>query len=286
MKTHLECIPCFIKQSIEAASMVTNNEQIQIKVLNEVMKYLQNISFTKSPPEHSKEVHHIIKKITKINDPYRNVKAQSNEMAKKQYPNLKKLVDSSDDPLRVAIKLAIIGNVIDFGTMNRLNVDDMIDKTLKVELDTNSYSRFNSVLKQSETILYISDNTGEIFFDKILLEELVKNKKKIYYVVKSNPIINDATKEDAYFAGIDKLVKIIEGDLKDRKSAPGIILSNASKTFLDLFESSDMVISKGQGNFECLSNVEREVFFLLVIKCPLVAEEMGNDIGTTILKVN
>ena len=285
MRTHLECIPCFIKQSLEAARMVTDNEEIQTEVLREVMKHLQNISLTKSPPELSREVHKIIRGITKSKDPYKKVKDESNEMVKKEYSYLKKLVIESDDPLLMAIKLSIVGNVIDFGTTNRFNVDDMIDNAVKQEFDTSSYSQFKCVLEKSETILFLADNTGEIFFDKLLLEELVKRQKKITYVVKANPIINDALIEDAEFAGIDKLATVIECDIGQELSSPGMILSYASNNFLKIFKSSDMVLSKGQGNYEGLSDVNRDVFFMLVVKCPLVAKDINSDVGKLILKV-
>ena len=285
MKTHLECIPCFIKQSLESARMATDDEEIQTEVLKEVMKHLQNISFTNSPPEISREVHQIIRRVTKSKDPYKKVKDQSNEMAKKEYPHLKKLVRESDDPLLMAIKLSIVGNVIDFGTMNRFNVDDMIDNAVKREFDGSSYSKFKNTLKKSETVLFLADNTGEIFFDKLLLEELSNKQKKITYVVKANPIINDATVEDAHLAGIDKLATIIEGDAGQKLSSPGMILSYASKKFLELFESSDMIISKGQGNYEGLSDVDREVFFMLLVKCPLVAQDIHSEVGKLILRV-
>jgi len=285
MKTYLECIPCFIKQSLEAARMATDDEGVQAEVLREVMKHLQNISFKNSPPELSREVHQIIKRITKSEDPYRKVKNQSNVIAEKEYPYLKKLIEESDDPLLMAIKLSIVGNVIDFGTTNRFNVDDMIDNAVKQEFDASSYPQFKKILEQSETILFLADNTGEIFFDKLLLEEFVSRKKKITYVVKANPVINDATKEDAYTAGIDKLAKIIDGDSGQKQSAPGMILSYASEEFLKIFESSDMIISKGQGNYEGLSDVDREVFFMLVAKCPLVAQDINSEVGKIILRM-
>ncbi len=285
MRTYLECMPCFIKQSLEAARMATDDEEVQTKVLKEVMGHLQDISLTSSPPELSRDVHEIIRRITKTKDPYKKVKDQSNEMAQKEYPRLKKLVGESDDSLLMAIKLSIVGNVIDFGAMNRFNVDDMIDNAVKREFDASAYPQFKSVLEQSETILFLADNTGEIFFDKLLLKELVKRQKQITYVVKTNPIINDATVEDANLAGIDKLATIIDGDSGQKQSAPGMVLSYASKEFLEIFKSSDMVISKGQGNYEGLSDVTRDVFFMLVVKCPLVAQDISSEVGKLILKV-
>ena len=285
MKTHLECIPCFIKQSLEASRMATDDKEIQIKVLREVMKYLQNASLTNTPPELSREVHKIIREITGSKDPYKKVKDKSNEMAKKDYLYLKKVVNESDDPLLMAIKLSIVGNVIDFGTTNRFNVNEMIDNAINKDFDASSYPYFKRVLEKSETILYLADNSGEIFFDKLLLEEIVKKQKKITYVVKANPIINDALTVDANFAGIDEIATIIEGDSGQKLSSPGMLLSYASKKFIEIFESSDMVISKGQCNYEGLSDIDREVFFMLVVKCPLVAEDIKSEVSKLILKV-
>lgn len=285
MRTHLDCIPCFIQQSLEATRMATDNEEIHEAVLKEVMGYLQNISFEDSPPELSREVHTIIKRITKSNDPYTQVKDESNRMGKNLYNTLEKYVRDDDDHLLMAIKLAIAGNVIDFGTMNRLNVDEIIDTALKRNFDGSSYPRFKKVLGQSKSILYLADNTGETFFDKLLLKELVNMGKEITYVVKANPIINDALLEDAKFAGIDKLATIISSDAGQDISTPGVVLQYASEGFLDRFKKADMVISKGQGNYEGLSDVDREVFFLLVVKCYLVARDIGSEVGKLILKV-
>ena len=265
--------------------MATDDEETHAEVLREVMKHLQSISFNDSPPELSREVHEIIRNITRSKDPYKKVKDQSNEMTKNQYPHLKKLVSEADDSLLMAIKLAIVGNVIDFGTSNRFNIEDMIDKAVKKDFEDKAYPQFKKSLENSKTILYLADNTGEIFFDKLLLEELVKRDKKVTYVVKANPIINDATTEDAEFAEIDKIVTIMEGDAGQTRSAPGMVLSYVSKEFLESFRTADMVISKGQGNYESLSDSKREVFFLLMVKCPLVAQDIGVDMAKLVLKV-
>jgi damage-control phosphatase, subfamily I len=285
MKTHLDCIPCFMKQSLEAARMTTETPVIQEKVLKAVMKHLQNINFEDSPPELSREVHSIIRELTKNNDPYKNVKVESNKTAEKIYNDLKRHVENADDPLLMAIKLAIAGNVIDFGAMNRFNVEDMIDHALHKDFDTSSYQEFKKTLDNSENILYLADNCGEIFFDKLLLEELKKMNKKITYVVKSKPILNDAVKEDAYAAGISDIAEIIACDDGQDKSTPGVVLEFASDVFHKKFKNADMVISKGQGNYEGLSDCSRKVFFLLVAKCPLVARDIQTDVGTLILKV-
>ncbi len=286
MKTHLDCIPCFVKQSLEAARMASDDPCVQEKVLKEVMKHLQSISFEDSPPELSREVHRIIRDITNNNDPYKKVKNESNEKIKKIFNHLKKQVSESDDPLLTAIKLAIVGNVIDFGTMNRFNVDEMIEHALERDFDDRDYPLFKNTLKDAETVLFLADNTGEIFFDKLLLEKLEKRGKTITYVVKQNPIINDALLYDVEYAGIDKIADVITYDNGQTISTPGIVMNYASDEFKKEFNESDMVLSKGQGNYEGLSDVDRRVFFLLVAKCPLVAKDIGSNVGKLILKVN
>ena len=285
MKSHLECIPCFLKQALEATRMVTDDEGVQTNVMSEVMKHLQTISFTESPPKLSRDVHKIVRDVTRSNDPYKQVKDRSNERAKRKYAYLKAVVRDSDDPLRTALKLSIVGNVIDYGTTNRFDVDSMIDTALTQEIDERSYRLFTRMLKQSKTILFLADNAGEIIYDKLLVEELIKTKKKITYVIKKNPIINDALEEDAKFAGIDRHATVIAWDSNQTESSPGIILPYASEHFLNLFESADMVLSKGQGNYEGLSDVKRDICFLLVVKCPIVAQDIKDNLGKFILKV-
>jgi len=275
MKTHLECIPCFLKQSLEAARMATSDEEVHERVLKEVMKHLETISFSDSPPELSRDVHKIIKTITQSDDPYKKVKDQSNQKAKNLYPHLKKLVHDADDPLFMAVKLAIVGNVIDFGTTNRFNLEEMIDNAVKKQFVDDAYPYFTEKINQAKTILYLADNSGEIFFDKLLIEELRKKGKDITYVVKANPIINDVLVEDASFAGIDKLATVMQGDAGQQRSAPGMVLTYVSDEFKEKLRTADLVISKGQGNYEALSDIDREIIFLLMVKCPLVAEDIG-----------
>ncbi|HEC82479.1 MAG TPA: DUF89 family protein [Thermoplasmatales archaeon] len=286
MKTYLDCIPCFLNQTLEAVRMVSNEEDTHEILLKKVMKYLYEInSFNIPPPEISREVHEIIRKELNCKDPYKEVKKKSNEMANKLYSKLRKMVEKADDVLLTATKLAIAGNVIDFGSVNRYDVREMIEKAIRENVNENAYSLFKERVEKAHTILYIADNAGEIFFDKLLLEVFLKMRKKMIYAVKKNPIINDATMEDVKLAGIDALADAIIAD-DGNISAPGILLRHASPHFLKYFETADMIIAKGQGNYESLSDTRREIFFLLVVKCPLVARDIGEEVGKFIIKVN
>jgi uncharacterized protein with ATP-grasp and redox domains len=266
--------------------MVQNDEKNHEKVMKAVMSYLSSISLDASPPEISRNVHELIREITKSDDPYKKVKEISNEKGKKLYPKIKKIVKNSDDSLLAAIKFAIIGNSIDFGTFKRFDIDKIIDNNKNQNFINLEYNEFKKTLKNSKTILYLSDNAGEIFFDKILIEELIKKRKKIYYAVKSNPIINDAKIEDAEYAGLDEITDLIEYDNGQKSSSPGVILTSASKNFINIFNSVDMIISKGQGNYESLNKASREIFFLLMIKCPIVSNDIKIPEGSLLFMVN
>ena len=285
MKTYLDCIPCFIKQPLEATRMVTDDKIVQTQVMKEVLKYLQTLSFDTPPTVTSKKVHAIVRKITKCDDPYKTVKDKSNIMADKMYSQLKEMVHASNDPLLTAIKLAIVGNAIDFGSIMRFNVKTLINDSVKKRIIKTAYPQFKKVLTDAETILYLADNAGEIFFDKLLLEELATRDNEITYAVKANPILNDATITDAKKAGIDSLAKVISADADQNESSPGILLNTVSKEFLEHFNQDDLVIAKGQGNYESLNEVEREIFFLLLVKCPLVAQDMDAKVGDLIFRV-
>jgi damage-control phosphatase, subfamily I len=284
MKANLDCIPCFLKQTIEATRMATSDKTKHIKAVKQVMAYLQQVSLNLSPPEISKEVHHIIRSVTNNSDPYEVVKKQANNQAAKSYPHLQEIIKNSSDPLLTAITLAIIGNVIDFGTENRYSLEKTIETYLYTPLDKTSVALFKKQLKNAKEILYLADNTGEIYFDKLLLHQIKTKDNNITYVVKAHPIINDAMKYDAISAGIKDYAVIIEGDKESPISCPGMVLSNASNEFQMKLEKADMVISKGQGNYEALNDINRDVFFLLMIKCPLISSEINEALGKPVFK--
>lgn len=292
MKTYLDCIPCFFRQALEAAKIAGAGKNLQKKILIELAKALPKFSLTSSPPEMGRILYGLVRRIAKKEDPYAQIKKKSNKLALNIYGKLKKKVYHSSDRLLIAVELAIAGNIIDYGVKNSLNVDRELAKILdeenkaieqekKILFD---YPRFKSALKKAKTILYLADNAGEVVFDRILIEEIKRfdNNKDIIYAVKEKPIINDALARDALDCGIDKHAKIISSG----SDAPGTVLSLCSKTFLSIYREADMVISKGQGNFEALSRARRTIFFLFMAKCPVIAQDVGCNVGDIILMYN
>jgi uncharacterized protein with ATP-grasp and redox domains len=292
MKTYLECFPCFFKQALEAARMAGADDITQKKILDEVAKTIPNIKLSSTPPEMGKIIHDVVKKLTGQEDPYKALKEKATQQTMKIYPELKKKIDTANNKLLMAVELAIAGNIIDYGTKNSLDVEKELAKILKkeqriIEDEQESifdFPSFRDSINKSRSILYIGDNVGETVFDCILLEEIKRSdpKKEIVYAVREKPIINDALKEDAVKAGIDNFAKIISSG----SEVPGTIIPLCSKPFIDIFNNSDLVISKGQGNYETLSDEKRPIFFLFMAKCPVIARHVDCEVGKIILVCN
>jgi len=290
MKTYLECIPCFFRQALEATRMAGASEKVQEKVLIELSKALPKFCLKSSPPEMARILNILIRKITKIKDVYEPIKRKSNKMALKAYPRLKRKVAHSHDQLLMAVELAIAGNIIDYGAKNSLNVDEELKRILSEEARAIKkenkkffdYAKFKGALKRAKTILYLADNAGETVFDRVLIEEIRKldNSKEIIYAVKGKPAINDALIKDALDCGLDRVARVVSSG----SDAPGTVLSLCSNKFLALYRKADMIISKGQGNFEALSRSKQPVFFLFMAKCPVIARAVGCKVGDVILR--
>ena len=193
-------------------------------------------------------------------------------------------MDRSDDRLRMAVEIAIAGNVIDYGAKNSLNIDEEIQKLFREDfggLDATvfEYEKFSQDLKAAKQILYLADNAGEVVFDRVLIEEFPPGKE-VLYAVRETPIINDALKQDAYDCGIGAVARIISSGA----GSPGTILKFCSREFIKIFNNAPLIISKGQGNYEALSGTHENIYFLLRAKCPIIARHAGVKVCEMILK--
>ena len=288
MKTYLDCIPCFFKQALEAARMAGADDLTQKKIIDEIARAVVNFPLSSSPPEMGRIVYDVVKRETKNYDPYKEIKEKSNGLALSFLPELKQKIEKSGDRLLTALKLSILGNIIDYGVKNDVNVEKEMEKIIKLDFNLDNreekevfdYQIFKDALRQTESILYLADNAGEVVFDRLLIEEFSRLKKEIIYVVRDKPVINDALIEDAKTCGIDKYAHIISSGA----DTPGTILNLCSGEFLKIFRESKLIISKGQGNFESLSKEEAPIFFLFKVKCPIVAQHIGCNVGEMILK--
>ena len=283
MRTYLECIPCFFKQAIEAGRLITGNEIIHKELIDEVAKLVPEFSLNSTPPEMAYHIHRVVKKRFGDRDLYKEIKEKSNRMALELYPKLKEKVDKSSNRLLTAVEIAIAGNVIDYAAENRLNIEDEIENLFKKDfVDVGKtvfqYDNFRNDLMKTNEVLYLADNAGEVVFDRVLIEEFC-HEKEVTYVVRERPVINDALQEDAKACGIDKIARIISSGVE----SPGTILKYCSKEFMEIFNKAEFIISKGQGNYEALSNTKSGIYFLFRAKCPVIARHAGAEVGDIVL---
>jgi len=281
MRTYFDCIPCFIRQALDVVRLITDDESVHQEVLREVLRLAADLDMSQSPPAIGQQIHRLIRQLGGQNDPYHQIKRRFNNLALKLYPELRKQIVSSSDRLETAIRLAIAGNIIDFGVNSSMDESDLqkaISESLTVDFDNVQLKSFRDAIGQAEEIFYLADNAGEIVFDRLLIEQLPY--EKVTVVVKGKPVINDATMEDAKFAGLTEIVEVIDNG----SDAPGTILESCSQAFRNRFAEADLVIAKGQGNYETLSDVNKNIFFVLKAKCPVIARDLGCEVGEMILR--
>ncbi len=287
MKVHYECAACFLRQTREALDLATNNETIKMDVTEKVVKIVSD-NFRRGAVSNviGTKVHRTIKKETGNNDPYIKEREISNDIATNFLPQVEKIL-GNDNNLKNYIKVAIAGNVLDFGALGlERNMESLIVNTMEKDPSLDHTKDLEDELKRSKTVLYLADNIGEIVFDKILIERIKEYQVDVTVALKEKPILNDACIDDALKIGLDEVAKLTSTGT----DSIGIIEADVSSNFLELFQESDMIIAKGLGNYEGLSEMdlkEKPVFCLLNAKCRPVSRDIGVELGDNIvLKLN
>jgi uncharacterized protein with ATP-grasp and redox domains len=281
MHIYLDCIPCFVRQSLDATRHVTKDTRMHERVVREILRLAADLDMSQTPPAIGQQIHRLIRNLVGQDDPYHQIKKQFNELALKLYPELRNRILGSDARLETAVRLAIAGNIIDFGVNSSVDESELhkaVSESLTADFDGMQLQSFQDAIEQAEEILYLADNAGEIVFDRLLIEQLPC--EKITVVVKGKPVINDATMEDAEFAGLTRIVEVIDNG----SDAPGTILESCSQRFRDCFENADLLIAKGQGNYETLSDADKNIFFILRAKCPIIARDLDCKVGEMIFR--
>ena len=278
MELFFDCIPCMLKQALEAARKTTSDVEIHDKVVCETINLMTNYKKYRNSPDLAREIHRIVKEQTGIKDPYSEIKEKDLEAAKMVYPYLKDFIQSKENSLYWALKIAATGNNIDAAVYSDIDVKKCIEKELEKEFSICDIDIMEKKLQNASNILVIGDNTGETIFDKVMIESFPNIH--ITYGVRSEPIINDVTEKDAVASGLDQVSKIVSTGC----SAPGAILEDCSKEFIDIYNKSDIIISKGQGNYEALSEEKGNMFFLLKAKCPMISRKLNVNLNEYIFK--
>jgi len=274
----LNCISCIVNSM---QKLLNNNfipEEAKEPAMRQLLQYLAKADYGQSPAALGGEMHRLIRRVLNNPDPYKDVKIKYNQKILELYPKFKKMITTAADPFNTAMRLAIAGNVIDFGPQNRLDVMDTINKVIHAPLKIDDSGQLKKDIESAQKILYIGDNCGEIVLDKLFVETI--DHPNIYFAVRKSPVINDATPDDARMIGLDSIVHLITtGD-----DAPGAVWETASDEFKTIFQKADVIIAKGQGNLEGLMGIRQNIYYLLVVKCAIIGDQLGAQTGDYIVK--
>lgn len=266
MEIFLDCLPCTLKQVLEASRMTTEDPEIHRSIIEDCLKIISDYKRYGCSPDMCRAMHRSVKTRTGVNDPYAAEKKKDIEAALKALPRIRHFLSGKRNELYWVLKTAAAGNIIDSGVYSSINIEECINNELEKEFGACDLARFEEKLKTAKTLLIVGDNAGETVFDRVMAEYFTG--LDITYAVRSEPILNDATAFDAIESGLGECTRIIETGC----TMPGTVLEECSGEFLDRFNSADVVISKGQGNFETLSECKRDIFFLLKAKCAIIAK--------------
>ncbi|MBN2007887.1 DUF89 family protein [candidate division KSB1 bacterium] len=274
-----DCIPCAIGSLTNLFKKGLVPLEKQDAAMRSVLKYFSDVNFNQSPPAMGREMHRIIRRALNNDDPYDAIKKQFNALMLDYYPVLKQKVADAPDPFNFALRLAIAGNIIDFGPNNPFDINATLQQAESVSLAIDHSRQLQAALQRAQTLLYLGDNAGELVMDRLFLETI--QHPNVYFAVRGAPIINDITIADAIQVGMDRIATVISnGD-----DTPGTILQHTSLQFQNIFNNADLIIAKGQGNYEGLCGCGRNIYFILMAKCDHVAHHLGVRNGDFLVKM-
>ena len=277
MRTYLDCYPCFLRQALDAARFAGAGEEAQVQVIQETLELLQTLDPSSTPPEVGEVIHRAVREQVAHSDPYREVKRIATEQALRLRPWIGVRIADAVDPFEQAVRIAIAGNIIDFGPSVVYDLEGALAEVTERPLAINDLGALRRALTRASSVLYVADNAGETVFDRALIEILDLD---VTYAVKGAPVLNDATLEDAQAAGLAGCASL----LSTGSDAPGTILNRTSAEFRRAYEAAEVILAKGQANYETLSPGDPRVFFLLKAKCPVIARDLGVEPGGLIVK--
>lgn len=277
MKTYQACIPC-IMNLMESTLNKTDMDNLSRQMILDKFELDWTKTDMSQPPALTAGlIYQKLLQETDQDDLFKDHKKSSIQEALKLYPSLKTLVEQARDSLDIAIRISALGNILDAGNPNSYNIDEEIARLFDDRIWGDSLEIFRKKLSDADSLLILADNAGEAVFDKVLIEAL---NVPVIYAVKSAPAFDDALLIDARQAGIDKVAKLIESGTPYL----GTYIPSCTPEFRDLFQNSPLVLAKGQANFETLNDNNRDIFFLLKVKCDVISKEIGYPVGSLVLK--
>ena len=278
------CIGCILNQAVRVCDNIDADSALRKSILKRADEMSKNFSFMQNPPQVATPLYQEMARLAKKADLYDEVKKHSTNRAKESLPYLQDKLATSDDKLLTATKIAIAGNVIDLAAEVSFDLEEELEKIFDISFNKKDFYRLKEKLSSAKTVMYLADNAGEHVFDYLYIQTLqeIYPQLQITYAVRGEAIINDVTYDEAKELGFDTLCTLLDSGV----NTPGFDYERATKEAQELFDNADLIISKGMGNYECLTPYPREnICFLLKVKCQVVANFIEQNIGDIVCKM-
>ena len=276
MNTHVDCIACIVNKANNLANKYIKDKKQKHSFMQKVLIEIANTEFERTSPILDAKIMRIAKESIGSEDIYKEEKQFFNEKMLLMEEQINTLLKDSEDKLFDALKIALSGNIIDFSALSDLDfefVENIISSTFKSQFNEEVYKRLRVDLSKAKELIYLGDNTGEIVLDKLFIKEIAAEypNVRITFVTRGKPIFNDVTEEDAYYVGIDRYAAIINNGT----DLPGTDLLEVSQEFKNRLQSADLIIAKGQGNYESLCGCGLNIYYLFLCKCNMIMEKLN-----------
>lgn len=271
-----QCITCLLNKHLTDFSKVFSLSQ-KTEYMQGILKIIADADISMSAPEIFEQINDFKASFGKKED-FKEIKRYFNNLMLSFEKEIELQIESSDNPLKTAVKYAMAGNFIDFGAMDNIDQDKLqetLNKSQDIFISQDEFKKFESEISIAKNIVYLTDNCGEIVLDKLLIKRILKfnSNVEINVIVRGKPVLNDCTLEDANQVGLDELVTVIDNGT----AIPGTVINKISKEAQSLVEKADLIISKGQGNFETLQYSGKNIYYLFLCKCKMFADRFGVD---------
>ncbi|ADV46281.1 damage-control phosphatase ARMT1 family protein [Nitratifractor salsuginis] len=273
-----DCLACLYNQMLRTSKAMHCDDECATRIMEAAAGKIAHLPMQQTPPEAAAILYPIAAAIAGTDDPYKTLKRDAVAKAGALIPGVVAMIESSRDPLDAALRAAVAGNVIDYATQVQFSLEEELARIFNAPFAVDDKALFLEKLNDSKSLLVIGDNVGEHLFDKVMLETIRRYYPdlKIYYMVRGKPIINDVTMEEAMEAGLQDVAILVDSGV----DTPGFLPERASETAREIYQSADLILAKGMGNYECMESfADERVMFLLKIKCSVVAEKIGKEIG-------
>ena len=273
------CLFCFARGFEKLLDKHIQSNEEKLGLAQRFFDMMAKADTSQPTPRIARDFHALIREYLDDPDPYKKEKAASNKLALSLYPVLKENVAKAPDPFDRAVRYAIAGNIMDYGPTNHFDVETTLQKVENSPFAIDHSEDLRKRIRMAKNILYLGDNAGEIVMDRLLIETM--NHPGVTCAVRGYPVINDATLEDARMVGMERVAKVISNGY----DAPSTILEEVNGEFTKAWQKADLIIAKGQGNFEGLMHQrDQRLFFLLTVKCQVIGDMLGVQKGEFVVK--